>query len=483
MANKLLYRDFEFVKVLWIFERKNALTNALLLWIITNAIIEGRDKIFQRRHSIEDFEEFKRYIDDAIVKLLKSAEKRYSAAYDNPTLYKCPVFNHSRLIDVAGRVEHEYFFTQSLSRRTVAYMWSMEDEIAEDEDSQDEQENEIDGGQNTTDKQAHHGWFSPKIKLYIHMIMYLVIYISVAYDTIRWESKERVVIQWITFGFVISLAVDELRQAIGECGRRRRCISRWWSDPWNKWDLASMVPHFWNFGLVGLVPLVGYGIFVTSLMTNQYNVDSWDTLLDLVLRPYLLLFADTRINKLKFSRKATLYGTPKIPVFFELMTILAMCAFMMFGGILLMNLLIAVFGGVYEEVKEKSECLWAINEFQLLTEFKKKSQFPVPLSLPQNVWHIIKRLWKSEKEQGTINDEELVKSEKRQRQLMDDHLLNEERNVESNERLKRKVVEEVDKRMKEIAEKQDKRFDFLQEQNKCMKQKLEEFIKSLQLKE
>jgi len=247
--------------------------------------------------------------------------------------------------------------------------------------------------------------------------------------------------------------------------------------------VQKMVPHFWNFGLVGLVPLVGYGIFVTSLMTNQYNVDSWDTLLDLVLRPYLLLFADTRINKLKFSRKATLYGTPKIPVFFELMTILAMCAFMMFGGILLMNLLIAVFGGVYEEVKEKSECLWAINEFQLLTEFKKKSQFPVPLSLPQNVWHIIKRLWKSEKEQGTINDEELVKSEKRQRQLMDDHLLNEERNVESNERLKRKVVEEVDKRMKEIAEKQDKRFDFLQEQNKCMKQKLEEFIKSLQLKE
>ena len=44
------------------------------------------------------------------------------------------------------------------------------------------------------------------------------------------------------------------------------------------------------------------------------------------------------------SKKATLYGTPKIPVFFELMTVLAMCAFMMFGGILLMNLLIAVFG-------------------------------------------------------------------------------------------------------------------------------------------
>ena len=42
--------------------------------------------------------------------------------------------------------------------------------------------------------------------------MYLVVYISVAYDTVRWETKERVIIQWITFVFVISLAVDEMRQ-------------------------------------------------------------------------------------------------------------------------------------------------------------------------------------------------------------------------------------------------------------------------------
>ena len=42
--------------------------------------------------------------------------------------------------------------------------------------------------------------------------MYLIIYISVAYSTIRWHAKERVAIQWITCVFVISLAVDEARQ-------------------------------------------------------------------------------------------------------------------------------------------------------------------------------------------------------------------------------------------------------------------------------
>jgi len=546
MVNRLICCQFEVVKVLWRYDKKNSLTNALLLWIMVEGILQRKKKMFKRKHSLEDFQKFKKYFDDAIVELLKSAEKRYSAAYDNPTLSKCRVFNQSRLIDVAGIVEHEHFFTQSLSRRTVAYMWSLEDQIDEDETSEDgevkEEKKEVPSmakeenkeitpqkgmgnpeqkGVTSEKKKAHQGCMSPKIKLYIHMIMYLIIYISVAYSTIRWHAKERVAIQWITCVFVISLAVDEARQAIGECGKKMRCLKRWWSDPWNKWDVASMVlyffafcvpvngsrylfalfsfvwclkfyqflrkfksvgtyiiivqkmiPHFWNFGLVGLVPLIGYGIFVASLLTTQYDFNSWNTFLHMLLRPYLLLFAETGIDNLKFSKKATLYGTPKIPVFYEIMTILAMCAFMMFGGILLMNLLIAVFGGVYEEVKQKSECLWAINEFELLKEFKKKPQLPVPLSLPLNVWHIIKRLKKSDEKQKSISDKERVESEKSQEKIMNDYLYNEEKSVESNFRLKMKVVEEVDSRMKEIAQKHEKSLDDI-------KQKLEEVIKSL----
>ena len=66
-----------------------------------------------------------RYIDDAVVQLLKSAEVHYGEAHDNPTLYKCQVFKQNRLIDIAGIVKHEHFFTQPLSRRTVAYMWGL----------------------------------------------------------------------------------------------------------------------------------------------------------------------------------------------------------------------------------------------------------------------------------------------------------------------------------------------------------------------
>ena len=43
-------------------------------------------------------------------------------------------------------------------------------------------------------------------------IIYLMVYISVAYSTIRWKAKESVAIQWVTLVFVFSLAVDEVCQ-------------------------------------------------------------------------------------------------------------------------------------------------------------------------------------------------------------------------------------------------------------------------------
>jgi len=94
------------------------------------------------------------------------------------------------------------------------------------------------------------------------------------------------------------------------------------------------------------------------------------------------------------------------------------------------------------------------------------------VSLPLNVWHIIKRLKKSDEKQKSISDKERVESEKSQEKIMNDYLYNEEKSVESNFRLKMKVVEEVDSRMKEIAQKHEKSLDDI-------KQKLEEVIKSL----
>ena len=48
--------------------------------------------------------------------------------------------------------------------------------------------------------------------------------------------------------------------------------------------------------------------------------------------------------------------------------------------------------GVYEEVKQKSEQLWVINNFHLVHEFRQKPGPPIPFSILQNVMHIVNRI-------------------------------------------------------------------------------------------
>ena len=60
MVNRLICCQFEVVKVLWRYDKKNSLTNALLLWIMVEGILQRKKKMFKRKHSLEDFQKFKK---------------------------------------------------------------------------------------------------------------------------------------------------------------------------------------------------------------------------------------------------------------------------------------------------------------------------------------------------------------------------------------------------------------------------------------
>ena len=61
MINRLLCMEFDVVKVLWRYDKKNSLTNALLLWILTEGIL--KKGIFSRTDSVDEFDNLKRYVD------------------------------------------------------------------------------------------------------------------------------------------------------------------------------------------------------------------------------------------------------------------------------------------------------------------------------------------------------------------------------------------------------------------------------------
>ena len=58
MVNRLLCLEVEFVNVLWKYDKKNCLTNALLLWMLIEGIL--REGIFKERHSADFLIRFKK---------------------------------------------------------------------------------------------------------------------------------------------------------------------------------------------------------------------------------------------------------------------------------------------------------------------------------------------------------------------------------------------------------------------------------------
>ena len=48
---------------------------------------------------------------------------------------------------------------------------------------------------------------------------------------------------------------------------------------------------------MALVALIAYGVFMTSIMFPSHHFESWNTLLFMLIRPYLLLFAETGIDE------------------------------------------------------------------------------------------------------------------------------------------------------------------------------------------
>ena len=60
MVNRLLCMKFESVKVLWLYDKKNCLTNTVLLWVLMNGIV--REGVFYNRDSIDVFESLRKQV-------------------------------------------------------------------------------------------------------------------------------------------------------------------------------------------------------------------------------------------------------------------------------------------------------------------------------------------------------------------------------------------------------------------------------------
>ena len=67
-----------------------------------------------------------------------------------------------------------------------------------------------------------------------------------------------------------------------------------------------------NFSLVAFVALIGYGVFMTSILFPSHGFESWSKIIMMLIRPYLLLFAETGIEQFQCMYHATFVAASSI---------------------------------------------------------------------------------------------------------------------------------------------------------------------------
>ena len=221
--------------------------------------------------------------------------------------------------------------------------------------------------------------------------------------------------------------------------KTRRKLQRWWSSPWNVLDfitlslyylafilsfctpyaskivmaidgffwfvkisqflrtfrtlgtymvmICNMLYHMRTFMVMIIILTIAYGIFMHTLLFPS-SLPSWEVLFAILFRPYLLLFGDLGVESDNLSGKQTVFGTAKVPLASELIVIFGMSFTVLLANVLLINLLIAVFSSVYEEVKEDSEAIWRYETQNLHREYQNKPIFPAPFSIFHNFCYI-----------------------------------------------------------------------------------------------
>ncbi|KAK4471440.1 hypothetical protein MN116_004868 [Schistosoma mekongi] len=146
--------------------------------------------------------------------------------------------------------------------------------------------------------------------------------------------------------------------------------------------IQSMLIELQMFIFILVVVLVSYGVSQQVLLYPYRNNFSWTALTDIFYYPYWNLYGELMLEY-AFAQKEGCTGDGVLPTecpMFNYLSPLFLAVYLMIAGILLINLLIAIFSNVFEKIEENSIELWKFNIFAMVLEYSNRPILPVPFS-------------------------------------------------------------------------------------------------------
>ena len=166
--------------------------------------------------------------------------------------------------------------------------------------------------------------------------------------------------------------------------------------------MYRMLPELLSFLVLLIIFILAYGTASQSLLSPQtsFHLDTIpDVIQSILFLPYWQMYGELSLDKLVPSNITTcsiesntcededsnLYSNV-IPIFFGF--------YLLIGNVMLLNLLIAIFTSVYDQVSEHSKEVWRWEMFRLASEYDTKPGLAAPLVIIEDIWKLLKMIWK-----------------------------------------------------------------------------------------
>lgn len=282
---------------------------------------------------------------------------------------------------------------------------------------------------------------APVVKFWFHTMAFLGFLMMFAYTCLVRLNETPNIQECLVMTYILAMAVEKAREVLVlEPRKFTKKLKVWFSEYWNindflgillflvgvslRWHqetrLASHIVYsldfvFWSVRLLDLFAVnqhAGpYLTMITKMMSNMFYIviimalvlvsfgtsrksilspnedPSWTLLRDVVFQPYWMIFGEV------YAGEIDACANPETCVPGAFLTIFLQAVYLFIQYIIMVNLLIAFFNNVYNEMSTISRKLWKYNRYRYIMTYQEKPWLPPPLIFLSHITLCLSSMW------------------------------------------------------------------------------------------
>ncbi|XP_063963510.1 transient receptor potential cation channel subfamily M member 1-like [Lytechinus pictus] len=355
---------------------------------------------------------------------------------------------------------------------------------------------------------------APITKFYYFLVAYVMFLMLYSLFIMFYFRAEPSLVEYIVFTWVISFVIEEFTEILLSNSELtiKQCFKVWFKSGWNKFDVCVLVPSTLAFGLHWYPPavevsrsiyavtcmlyyvrvlrlfsasthlgpkmvmiwkmmqemvaflsilamfLLGYGFASQSLLFPNQDI-SWFSFKNALLVPYFQIYGELHLDAIQHGEMdgCGMEGGHPCPTE-NMLVVFLLAIYLLIGNVLLLNLLVAIFSRIFEDIQANSLVIWRFEYYFLVMEFKDKSWLPPPLNVIYHFYTLLRWVCRfcirtcTEKSDNEVH-------EKRKLEEINLHLFERECAAE----FRRDRAEDQDEDLEQRMERMEKKIDELGE--------------------